>query len=237
MDPFSLTLSIVVVVLVLILIYVVTKGDFICIYSGHVIVKSHSHRVQQIHLKDTGCSTVSTLTADADTITATDDLSRTRATQTEDSELFITYYDHVQAQQQENLIAADTIENVVDHFHESLDNILEHLNWNFQILAYQLRSEFHSYMQYALTQASATAIPVPEPVDFQMLQTSYVEKHEPLPNLHVEHYAAYEQKALQEADAEIERQAAGARPKDPMRPWSGQPYGHRTRSQASFARW
>ena len=142
----------------------------------------------------------------------------------------------MQAQWQENLIAADNIENVVDHFHESLNNILEHSNWNFQILAYQLRSEFHGYMQYALTQASASAIPVPEPVDFQMLQTSYVKKQEPLPNLHIEHYAVYEQKALQEADAEVERQATGARPMDPPRPWSGQPYGHRTRSQASFAK-
>ena len=160
----------------------------------------------------------------------------TRATQTDDSKLFITYYDHVQAQHQENLIAAGTIENVVDHFHESLDNILERSNWNFQILVYQLQSGSHGYMQYALTQASATAIPVPEPVDFQMLQTSYVEKHEPFPNLHVEHYAVYEQKALEEADAEVERQATGARPTDPTRPWSGQSYGHRTRSQASFAR-
>ena len=50
MDPFLLTFSIVVVVLVLILLYVVTKGDFIRIYSGHVIVKSHANRVQQIHL-------------------------------------------------------------------------------------------------------------------------------------------------------------------------------------------
>ena len=114
-------------------------------------MKSHSNRVQQIHLKDTRCSTASTLTADADTITATDDFSKTRATQTEDSELFITYYDHVQAQRQENLIAADTIENVVDHFHESLNNILEQSNWNFQILAYQLWSEFHGYMQYTLS--------------------------------------------------------------------------------------
>ena len=92
-------------------------------------------------------------------------------------------------------------------------------------------------MQYALTQASATAIPVPEPVDFQTLQTSCVEKQEPLPNLHKEHYAVYEQKALQEADAEVgERQATDARPTDPTRPWSGQPYGHQTRSQASFAK-
>ena len=69
MDPFSLTLCIVVVVLVLILIYVATKGDFIHIYSGHVIVKSHTNRVQQIHLKDTGCTTDSLFTMDADTIT------------------------------------------------------------------------------------------------------------------------------------------------------------------------
>ena len=236
MDLFLLTFSIVVVVLVLILIYVFTKGDFIRIYSGHVIVKSHANREQQIHLKDIGCSTESTLTVDADTITATDNFSQTRATQTDDSELFITYYDHVQAQHQENLIAADTIENIVDHFHESLSNIYEHSNWNFQILAYQLQSEFHGYMQYTLTQASAMAIPVPEPIDFQTLQTSYVEKHEPLPNLHIEHYAVYEQQALQEADAEIERESTGARPMDPTRPWSGQPYGCRTRSQASFAR-
>ena len=43
-------------------------------------------------------------------------------------------------------------------------------------------------MQYALIQASAVAIPVPEPVDFQTLQTTYMEKQEKLPNLHVEHY-------------------------------------------------
>ena len=63
-----------------------------------------------------------------------------------------------------------------------------------------------------------------------------MEKQEPLPNLHKEHYAVYEQKELKEADAEVERQATGARPMDPTRPWSGQPYGHRTRSQASFAK-
>ena len=93
-------------------------------------------------------------------------------------------------------------------------------------MAYQLRSEFHGYMQYALTQAAATTIPVPEPVDLQMLQMSCVEKQEPLPNLHKEHYAVYEQKELQEANAEVERQTTGTRLMDPTRPWSGQPYGH-----------
>ena len=91
-------------------------------------------------------------------------------------------------------------------------------------------------MQYALTQAAATTIPVPELVDFQTLQMSCVEKQEPLPNLHKEHYAVYEKKELQEADAEVERQATGARLMNPTRPWSGQPNGHQTRSQASFAK-
>ena len=58
MDPFSLTFSIVVVVFVLIFIYVITKGDFIRIYFGHVIVTSPANRVQHIHLKDTGCNTI-----------------------------------------------------------------------------------------------------------------------------------------------------------------------------------
>ena len=93
-----MTLSIVVVVLVLIFIYVITKGDFIRIYFGHVIVASPANRVQHIHLKDTGCTKDNLLTMDADTITDPDDFSRTRVTQTEDSELFINYYDHVQAQ-------------------------------------------------------------------------------------------------------------------------------------------
>ena len=81
-------------------------------------------------------------------------------------------------------------------------------------------------MQYTLTQAAATAIPVPKLVDFQTLQTSCMDKQEPLPNLHKEHYAVYEQKELQEANAEVEGQATGARLTDPTRPWSGQPYGH-----------
>ena len=98
MDLFSLTFSIVVVVFVLIFIYVIMKGDFICIYFGHVIVTSPANRIQHIHLKDTGCTTDNLLMTDADTITDPANFSLARATQTEDSDLFITYYDHVQAQ-------------------------------------------------------------------------------------------------------------------------------------------
>ena len=128
----------------------------------------------------------------------------------------------------ENLIATDTLENIVDHFNELLTNILRHSDVNFQILAYQLRSEFHGYMQYTLTQASAMAIPVLEPVDFLTLQTNYQEKQEQIPNLHIEHYAIYEQHKLQDTEEEIQHQEEGARPKDPTRPWSLQPFGRRT---------
>ena len=75
MDPFLLTFSIVVVILVLIFIYVITRGDFIHIYFGHVFVTSPANRAQHIHLKDTGCTTDNLLTTDADTITDPTDLS------------------------------------------------------------------------------------------------------------------------------------------------------------------
>ena len=169
-----------------------------------------------------------TFTADSDTLTYTQDISKDKVTQTEDSELFIMSYDHIQAQHEENLIATDTLENIVDHFNEALTNILKHSDLNFQILAYQLRSEFHGYMQYTLMQAFTTAIPVPEPVDFQTLQTSYQEKQEQIPNIHVEHYAIFEQHKLQDTDEEIQCETQGARPKDPTRPWSLQPFGRRT---------
>ena len=79
-----------------------------------------------------------TLTSDTDTLTSTQDISKNKATQTDNIKLFIMRYDHLQVQREENLIAADTLENIVDHFNKSLNNILEHSNWNFQILAYQL---------------------------------------------------------------------------------------------------
>ena len=65
---------------------------------------------------------------------------------------------------------------------------------------------------------------------------NYQEKQEQIPNLHVEHYAIFEQHELQDTDEEIQCQVAGARPKDPTRPWSLQPFGRRTRSQASFVK-
>ena len=46
MDPFSTVLCIVVVVLVLIIIYIRAQGDFIGIYTGHVILKTFLHNVE-----------------------------------------------------------------------------------------------------------------------------------------------------------------------------------------------
>ena len=85
----------------------------------------------------------------------------------DNSDLFITCYEHLQAQCQGNLIASDTLENMVEHFNVPLTNILEHSDWNFRILAYQLCSEFHTYMQFTLTHSDSQAMPVPEPINFQ----------------------------------------------------------------------
>ena len=137
------------------------------------------------------CAMDNTFTVDTDTLMNTPDISKNKSTQTDNSKLFITCYDHVQAQHQENLIAVDTIENIVDYFNTSLQDILEHSNWNFQVLAYQLWSEFHGYMQHTLSQASAAAVPVPEPIDFQSLHTTLEGTEKELPNLHVEHSAYY----------------------------------------------
>ena len=94
-------------------------------------MSSFPNNVEQIHQTDVACSTDSSFTVDADTLMNTLDLSKNKATQTDDSEFFITCYDHIQAQCQENLIAADTITNTVEHFNTALSDILEHSNWNF----------------------------------------------------------------------------------------------------------
>ena len=56
--------------------------------------------LSKVHQKDIACSTDnrSTLTLEADTITDSFDVSVNKATQTDDSDLFITCYDHSQAQ-------------------------------------------------------------------------------------------------------------------------------------------
>ena len=120
MDPFSIALCIVVVVLVLIIIYFAAQGDFIHIYTGHVILKTFPRNVEQTYQKDAACAMDNTFTVDADTLTNTLDISKNKSTQTYDSEHFNTCCDHVQAQHQENLIAIDTIENTVDQFNASL---------------------------------------------------------------------------------------------------------------------
>ena len=77
-----------------------------------------------------------------------------------------------------------------------MKNILEHSDWNFWVLAYQLCSEFHGYMQFALMQAAATAIPVPEPIDFQTLPDG---QHPDIPNLHFEHHQQFKTFEIQKA--------------------------------------
>ena len=72
------------------------------------------------------------------------------AVQTDDLDIFYTCYEHIEAQHQENLLASEVLDETVDTFTDSLHNITEHLDRNFQFLSVQIRSEFNVYMQYTL---------------------------------------------------------------------------------------
>ena len=142
MDPILLLVIIAVVVFIFALIFVTTRGDFIWIYRGNVVFRVYPQNIMQIHQSDSACCTDNLLTLEADTLTDPFDISANKSTQTDDSDLFITCYDHLQVQHQENLITTETLEHTADNFNTTLRNILEHSDWNFQALAYQLHSEF-----------------------------------------------------------------------------------------------
>ena len=235
MDPILIIFSSVVVVFIFIVLFIVAHGDFIWIYRGNVIFRTFPQNIAFIHQTDQEVSTDNIWTSDANTTTDPYDISVNKSTQTDDSDLFITCYDHIQVQRRENLLATDTLEYTFEKFSTALNNILEHSDWNFQVLAYQLWMEFHGYMQYALMQAAANMIPILEPIDFQTLPDGQWPE---VLNLHFKHHQQFDTFELQEADEEIDRETQGTCPKDPMRPWSSRPFGRCTRSQASFAkRW
>ena len=56
-------------------------------------------------------------------------------------------------------------------------------------------------MQYTLMQESASAIPLPEPIDFQMLPEGQQPEG---PNLHTEHHTQFKNYEIQEANKEVQ---------------------------------
>ena len=89
------------------------------------------------------------------------------AVQTDDSDLFYTCYEHIEAQCQENLLTSKVLDETVDMFMDSLYHITDHLDKNFQFLTVQLWAEFNSYMQYALGLSTGEFVPVLAPHNFE----------------------------------------------------------------------
>ena len=140
-------------------------------------------------------------------------ISKNKATQTEDSKLFIMCYDHIQVQHEENLIATNTLENIVDHFNESLTNILKHSDMNFQILAYQIGIS----LLHAVRTDTGVSNGHPSARTSRLSDTAneLLGKPEQIPNLHIEHYAIFKQHELQDTDDKVQCQVEGTRPKTP----------------------
>ena len=76
---------------------------------------------------------------------------------------FYTCYEHVEAQRQENLLMAEVLDETVETFENSLYNIQDRLDKNFQFLTIQLRTEFDNYLQYALGIQSRQYLEAPAP--------------------------------------------------------------------------
>ena len=95
MDPILLLFIIVVVVFTFTLIFGTTQGDFIQIYRGNVVLRAYLQNITQIHQSDSACCTDNLLTSEADTLMDPFDISADKSTQTHDSDLFITCYDHL----------------------------------------------------------------------------------------------------------------------------------------------
>ena len=132
MDPFILFIAVVVVHITLLLFLI--RGSF-TFHGEHLGTVTVCHT-----LNDTDQDKI-----DNSQVTASKIYTDT-AVQTEDSDIFYTCYKHVQAQRQENLCASEVLDETVETFTDSLYNITDRLDKNFQFLTVQLRAEFDAYL-------------------------------------------------------------------------------------------
>ena len=133
MDPLTVLIGLVVVVHIILLLFLF-HGSF----------TFHREHVSTV----TVCHTANNKSDDIQV--QKDKISMDTAVQTEDSDLFYTCYDYVEAQRQENLFTSEVLDETVDIFQDSLKDITDRLDKNFQFLTVQLRSQFDSHLQYAL---------------------------------------------------------------------------------------
>ena len=221
MDPFIVGVSILVVVVHLTLLFFLIRGSF-TFHGEHVGTVTVSHTVDNNE----------SLEGKASGETGTSNLKDT-AVQTDDSDIFYTCYEHVEAQRQENLLTSEILDETVETFLDSLYNIQDCLDKNFQFLTVQLRAEFVTYLRYTLGIQTGE---FPTPYN---LEHPSAHNYPQIPDLVTSFYQLIEQFKnfeIKLANDDIHQQSQGGQPLDKLRPWSSKPFGRRTRSQTSFVR-
>ena len=68
------------------------------------------------------------------------------STQTEDTQYFTTFYDHIQAQHQELLEAKMDFEHHILNFDRNVSNLGNYMNYNFRGLAGQLHFQLDAFI-------------------------------------------------------------------------------------------
>ena len=149
-------------------------------------------------------------------------ISTDTAVQTEDSDLFYTCYDYVEAQRQENLFTSEVLDETVDTFQDLLQDITDRLDKNFQFLTVQLRAEFDSYLQYALGISTGEYL---LRHNLENTSTPRLPYHSRFSYLILPAYNPIWKLWNKLANEDIQHQAEGDRPLDKNRPWLHKSFG------------
>ena len=203
MDPIIIAIAVVVVVH-LTLLFLLIRGSFM-FHGEHLGTVTITHTANEFHHETTNNSQT-TLKASVE-----------MAVQTDDSDIFFTCYEHVEAQRQENLLSAEVLDETVETFQDSLYNIQDRLDKNFQFLTIQLRAEFDSYLQYALGIQTGQCAEVPAPHN---LENPALHQYPPIPDLVTLYYqpiTQFENFEIKLANEDINRQSQGGRPLGPLK--------------------
>ena len=204
MDPLIIGTGILVVVVHLVILLLFFHGSF-TFHGEHLgtLTLSHTANSSDQQVTDVAQETNSQVSAEV-------------AVQTDDSNLFYTCYEHVEAQRQENLLTAEVLDETVETFENSLYNIQDRLDKNFQFLTIQLRTEFDNYLQYSLGIQSGQYLEVPAPHD---LKNPVCHQYPQIPDLVTSYYQPlihFENFEIKLANEDIERQSQGGQPQDKL---------------------
>ena len=213
MDPFIICLGIVVVVVHLTILILLIRGSF-TFHGEHLGTVTVSHTANNLNHQVKDNDQTSTLKTSVDVVV-----------QTDDSDLFYTCYEHVEAQRQENLIATEVLDETVETFADSLYNIQDRLDKNFQFLTVQLRAEFNSYLQYAFGLQTGQYVDVPTPHNLENPSSHHYPQIPDLVTSYYQPLVDFENFKMKLANEDTYRQSQGGHPLDPLRPWSGKPFG------------